>query len=128
MLILSFLNILFFVVHDLLIMFNMFGWVWPGTRKLHLMTIGATLFSWIGMGAWFGWGYCLCTDYHFRIRRELGIHQGETSYTELLLNQLPGVVASRQFADVLTVSVLVLILIATAIVWIPRNSVPPEGD
>lgn len=84
------------------------------------MAIGATLFSWIVMGAWRGWGYCLCTDYHFQIRRELGIHQGESSYTQLLLNQWPGVSVSRQFADNLTVGTLVLILIATMVVWIRR--------
>lgn len=84
------------------------------------MAIGATLFSWLVMGAWRGWGYCLCTDYHFQIRRELGIHQGESSYTQLLLNQWPGVSTSRQFADNLTVSILLLILIATVVVWIRR--------
>ena len=115
---LLFLNILFFAVHNVLIVFNLVGWIWPRTRKLHLVTIGATLFSWVVMGARYGWGYCLCADWHFQIRRELGLHGGESSYTELLLNQIPGVTVSRTFADVVTVGCLLLILIATAVIWI----------
>ena len=114
---LSILNVFWFVVHNGLILFNLFGWIPRRTRKWHLAAIGMTLFSWLVMGAWWGWGYCWCADMHFNVRRRLGIHLGETSYTELLLNQIPGVTVSRHFADVLTVSVLVGILICTAVTW-----------
>ena len=115
---LSFLNIAFFVSHNVLIVFNLVGWIRPCWRKWHLVTLGATLFSWFVMGFWRGFGYCLCADWHFQIRRNLGIHGGESSYTELLFNQIPGVTVTRWFADVVTVSVLVLIVIATSVVWI----------
>lgn len=105
--------------------FNLTGWIWPRTRKLHLATMAATLFSWIGMGAWRGWGYCLCTDWHFQIRRQLGIHAQESSYTQLLFNQVPGVHVSRQLADVITVTAVILILLATAWVWI-RDTRPDK--
>lgn len=114
---LSLLNIVFFVFHNALILLNTFGWVSKKTRKLHLGVLLVTLFSWVVMGIWYGFGYCLFTDWHFRIRRELGIHKGETSYSELLLNQLPGVTVSRELADDLTLIVMVLILAATAVVW-----------
>ena len=118
----EFLNIAFFVTHNVLIAFNLTGWIWQRTRKLHLVTIGATLFSWLVMGAWRGWGYCLCADWHFQLRRQMGIHRGESSYTQLLFNQIPGVTVSRQFADVTTVGCLILILIVTTITWArPRN-------
>lgn len=112
------LNIAFFVGHSLLIVFNLVGWIWPRTRRLHLATLSATLFSWLVMGAWKGWGYCLCADWHFQIRRRSGIHAGETSYTQLLFNQIPGVTVTRTFADVVTVTALVLILIATVTVHV----------
>ena len=127
---LQFLNILFFVLHNVLIVFNLVGWIWPRTRMLQLVTLGATLFSWLGMGAWYGWGYCLCADWHFQVRRQLGLHGGESSYTELLFNQIPGVTVSRTFADIVTVSCLILILIATATVWIrqwSRTNVPTKN-
>jgi hypothetical protein len=116
------INILCFALHNVLIVFNLVGWIWPRTRKRHLITIGATLCSWLGMGAWYGWGYCLCADWHFQIRRQLGLHNGESSYTELLFNQIPGVTVSRTFADVVTVGGLVLILVATAAVWVRQGS------
>ncbi len=120
---LSLLNILFFVGHNALILFNMFGWAWQRTRKLHLATLAATLFSWIVMGAWYGWGYCLCTDWHFQIRRGLGIYDSESSYTELLFNQIPGVTVTRGFADIVTVGTLLLILLVTCWTW-TRHSKP----
>ncbi len=119
-LMLQFLNILCFALHNVLIVFNLVGWIWPRTRRLHLVTLGVTLFSWIGMGARYGWGYCLCADWHFQIRRQLGLHGGESSYTELLFNQIPGVTVSRTFADIVTVGCLLMILIATATVWIQQ--------
>ncbi|MCA9058881.1 MAG: DUF2784 family protein [Planctomycetaceae bacterium] len=114
---LSLLNLLFFAVHTALIAFNLVGWIWQSTRRLHLVTLLGTLFSWLVMGYWYGWGYCVCADWHFQVRRRLGIHQDETSYTELLFNQIPGVHVSRTLADVLTVAGLGLILVATGIVW-----------
>ena len=118
---LSFLNIFFFLIHTALIGFNLVGWIWPRTQKVHLLTIGATLFSWVVMGAWRGWGYCLCADWHFQIRRSLNIHTGESSYTELLFNQIPGVTVSRTFADIVTVGGLILISLT---VYIVLRSVP----
>ena len=115
---LGILNIAFFIGHTLLIVFNLTGWIWRRTRKLHLLSIGATLFSWLIMGAWKGWGYCLCTDWHFQIRRQMGIHGHETSYTELLLNQLPGVTVSHRLANHLTLGGLVLAVLAAAAVWL----------
>jgi hypothetical protein len=131
------LNILFFALHNTLIVFNLVGWVWPRSRQLHLVTMGATLFSWVVMGAWYGWGYCLCADWHFQIRRQLGIHSNESSYTEMLFNQIPGITVSRTFADIVTVGGLILILMATATVWIrqwastnvsPKNADVMGGD
>lgn len=111
------LNVLFFVAHDLLIVFNLCGWIWPATRRWHALTMGATLFSWLVMGAFYGWGYCACTDAHFAIRRELGIHGDETSYVQLALHRVPGVSIGRHTADGLAVGALILILAATAVVW-----------
>src|SRR5262249_8135894 len=56
----------FLVFHTALVLFNMFGWAWRRTRVLHLVTLGATAFSWFVLGAFYGWGYCLCTDWHFQ--------------------------------------------------------------
>lgn len=121
---LAFLNFCLFGAHNALILLNMFGWAFRRTQVIHLVALLATLFSWFVMGIWRGFGYCMCTDWHFQIRREMGIHQGEVSYIELLLNQIPSVTVSRQFADRLVLSVMVLILVATTIVWTKRLRKP----
>lgn len=114
---LPFLDAAFFVFHTLLIGFNMTGWAWRRTRRLHRIVLGLTIFSWFGLGAFYGWGYCLCTDWHFQVRRELGYRDPDTSYIQLLLRKAFGVQISRGESDVLAVSVLAAIVIAAAVVW-----------
>lgn len=115
---LSLLDQFFFVVHALLIGFNMVGWAWRRTRTLHLVTFGLTAFSWIVLGAYYGWGYCVCTDWHFQIRRQLGYVDPETSYVQLLVGKLCGASLTRPSADLLAVSTFVAILVATTVVWV----------
>lgn len=115
---LSLLDQLFFAVHTLLIGFNMVGWAWRRTRTLHLVTFGLTAFSWIILGAYYGWGYCLCTDWHFQIRQQLGYVDPETSYVQLLVRKLCGGSLTRPAADLLAVSIFIAILVATVFVWI----------
>lgn len=68
---------LLFIGHVLLIVFNMVGWIWKRTRKLHLITISLTAFSWIVLGAVYGWGYCFFTDYHAEVLEHLGHADGK---------------------------------------------------
>ena len=107
----------FFAFHTLLIAFNMVGWAWRRTRPAHLIVLGLTAFSWFVMGAYFGWGYCLCTDWHFRIRRGRGIAVPESSFIQLLASQALGIQLSRRASDALAVGVFTAIVIATAFAW-----------
>ncbi|HLK14203.1 MAG TPA: DUF2784 family protein [Fimbriimonadaceae bacterium] len=84
------LNIGFFVFHTALILFNVFGWAWRKTRRWNLVTLLATAFSWCVMGLWKGLGYCLCTDWHWRVREAMGIHETSSSYIVLLTRELSG--------------------------------------
>jgi hypothetical protein len=111
------LDYAFFVFHTLWILFNMFGWMWRKTRRAHLIVLSLTLFAWFGLGIWYGWGYCPCTDWHFQVRRQLGYPVTETSYIQLLFRQGCGLTLGRSVADTLALGVLILIVIATAIVW-----------
>jgi len=84
------LNIAFFIFHSVLIVFNVFGWAWRRTRIWNLVTLGATAFSWGVMGFWKGAGYCICTDWHWRVREAMGIHETSSSYLVLLVRNLTG--------------------------------------
>lgn len=86
----QFLDIFFFVFHTCLILFNLFGWIWKATRKLNLITLSATAFSWIVLGIWYGFGYCPCTHWHWLVRRELGYNDMPNSYIKFLLDELLG--------------------------------------
>jgi hypothetical protein len=61
-----------FLLHAALVLFILTGWIRPRTRRLHLLMVVLTLGSWVGLGAWFGWGYCPLTDWHWQVKAALG--------------------------------------------------------
>ena len=99
------LNAGYFVVHTLWIAFNCLGWAWRRTRRWQLVTTSATALSWFGLGAWYGWGYCPCTDWHWQVRERLG-YRDPPSYIQLLLSELAGIEMTAGWANVLAVGVL----------------------
>lgn len=121
--VLHFLNVAFFAAHTALIAFNLAGWIFPRGRRLHLICVGATLFSWFVMGAYHGFGYCLCTDWHFQIRRELGLSVNVHTYLQLMGQVFFGIQMNRFTSDILAGGGLLLILIITLGVWL-RSPVP----
>src|ERR1700754_2360186 len=96
---LTLLDKAFFAFHTAWIGFNVVGWAWKRTRPFQLVTLGLTAFSWFVLGAFYGWGYCLCTDWHFQVRRRLGYVDTETSYVQMLLNRVLGITLSRSASN-----------------------------
>jgi hypothetical protein len=86
----EFLNIFFFVFHTALTLFNCTGWIFRATRKWNLATLLLTACSWFILGIGYGWGYCLCTDWHWRVRRQLGYHDQSRSYIHFMALKLTG--------------------------------------
>jgi Protein of Unknown function (DUF2784) len=86
----SFLNIFFFIFHTGFTLFNIVGWSFKKTRKLHLVTMLLTVFSWFVLGIWYGWGYCACTDWHWQVRDTLGFDDRSNSYIHFLIFKLTG--------------------------------------
>jgi hypothetical protein len=105
---LHFLDLFFIVFHTLWMVFNCIGWIWKRTRPWQLATVILTAFSWFVMGIWNGWGYCLCTDWHWQIREKLG-YPDDHSYTHLLFLQLTGIDVNPGLADVVTASVFAVV-------------------
>lgn len=115
---LIFLDKAFFVLHTLLMGFNMVGWAFRRTRPYHLVCVILTAFSWFVLGAIYGWGYCICTDWHFQVRRSLGYEDPEFSYLQLLARELFGISMSHAVSQWLAGGVFGFIVLATAVVWI----------
>ncbi|MBI4649181.1 MAG: DUF2784 domain-containing protein [Bacteroidia bacterium] len=93
------LDYFFLVFHTTFTLFNITGWIWKKTRKIHLFTMLVTLFSWGILGIWYGFGYCFCTDWHWQVREMLGAPSKHGSYISFLIDELTGLKFSRQIVD-----------------------------
>ena len=90
------LNGFFHVFHGVLTLFTVFGWLIPPLRMAHLAVCALTFFSWFGIGLFLGKpGFCVLTELHFRIRRQLGIQTERESYIFYLVQKLTG----REFSN-----------------------------
>ena len=112
----SFLNIFFFIFHTLFTLFNIVGWAFPKTRRLHLITMGLTAFSWFVLGIWKGWGYCLCTDWHWQVREAMDIHDRSHSYIHFLLLKLTGKDFDPQLVENATLIIFALSFVLS--IWL----------
>ncbi|ERM80369.1 hypothetical protein P872_13815 [Rhodonellum psychrophilum GCM71 = DSM 17998] len=107
----------FFVLfHTCLILFNLFGWLWKPLQKWQLLTISLTFASWLGLGIWYGLGYCPLTDWHWDILRQMGETNLPNSYISYLFQRLLGLKLPDLWVDVLTVSMAILALAAS--IWV----------
>ena len=95
----------FFVVHTIWIGFICIGWASKRTRRAHLAAVVLTALSWFALGAWFGWGYCPMTDWHWQVRERLG-YQDPPSYVQLLVSVVTGIELSARTADILALGTL----------------------
>lgn len=112
----QFLNYFFFAFHTLLIFFNTLGWIFRRTRKWNLITLLLTAFSWFVLGIWNGWGYCLCTDWHWRVRDQMGYNDTTNSYIQFLTQQLTGTAISARLTDAVTAIVFFASIVLS--VWL----------
>ena len=83
-------DIVFMLFHGVLVLFNLIGWIHKPTRRLHLITIGATILSWFGLGIFYGWGFCPCTEWHWQIKSKLGITDLPYSYVKYYADKWTG--------------------------------------
>jgi len=88
--VLKLFDIFLSLLHFALIGFNLFAWIFPKTRKAHLITIGATAFSWFGLGIFFGWGYCPITDWEWQVKEKLGETHLPNSFIKYYADKITG--------------------------------------
>ena len=102
------LDIFFTGFHSLLVLFNLFGWIWKKTRRLNLICIVLTGASWLFLGIFYGLGYCPLTDWHFNILRRLGYSDLPDSYLSFLFTRLTGLQIDQNLVDAVTLWGLVI--------------------
>jgi hypothetical protein len=98
--------------HGALVLFNLTGWIWAVTRRVHLIVIGLTFLSWFGLGVIYGWGYCPCADWHWQVKHALGETDLPYSYVKYYADRLTGLDWDPLIVDaaVLGLGLLALIL------------------
>jgi uncharacterized protein DUF2784 len=92
------LNVMFFAFHTAWIAFTCLGWMWRRTRRYQLTTVSLTAGSWFGLGFWYGWGYCPCTEWHWQVRSRLGFVD-PPSYIQLMIGEVTGIALGAPAAD-----------------------------
>lgn len=108
---LEFLDLLFTCLHLFLIGFNLFGWIWPASRRAHLISLIITLAFWFLAGFWYGWGYCPFTDWHWQIKDNLGEHDLPASFIKYMADKITGANFSPELVDGLTLGIFLLVIV-----------------
>jgi hypothetical protein len=122
---LYFLDIFFLVFHSLLIVFNLFGWIWRPLRKWNLLCLVLTGLSWFGLGIFYGIGYCPLTDWHWMVLYDMGERGLPASYVQYILDRLLSIQVTPRQADLMTVVSFFLALIISGILnWRDRYRKP----
>ncbi|MCX6258113.1 MAG: DUF2784 family protein [Bacteroidia bacterium] len=103
-----FLDWFFVVFHTFLTLFNFLGWIWKKTRLANFITLAATAFSWFILGIFFGMGYCLFTDLHWKVLYKLGSHHLPDSYIQYIIHRLTGISVGYRFAANLTLTAFII--------------------
>lgn len=109
------LDIFFLLFHTLFTLFNITGWMFARTRKIHLVTMLLTAFSWCVLGIWYGWGYCFCTDWHWQVRNALGKPIVYNSYIQFLLHEITGYAPDVHITDITVAGVFIICLFLTVV-------------
>ena len=110
---LVFLDILFTILHIVITLFNVVGWIFPKTRKLHLITIALTFGSWFILGFWYGFGYCFLTDWHWDVKNKLGETDLPSSFIKYFADKISGKDISATLVNNVTLTIFIITIILT---------------
>lgn len=113
---LPFLNIFLMLLHFALIGFNLSGWIWLRTRRWHLLFLLLTAASWSVLGYWYGWGYCVLTDWHWKVKTALGEQALPASFVKYYADKVFGKPVPANWIDGLTLACLLLAVLASLLV------------
>ena len=102
------LDVLLTILHVAIIVFNLSGWIWAGTRKIHFYSILLTAVSWFGLGFWYGFGYCPITDWQWQIKEQLGERELPDSFITYFVHRIADATFSADLLDRLTVVFFIL--------------------
>ena len=109
------LDIVFMVGHTTVVVFVVLGWTMRATRPWHLVACLLTAVSWVLLGMRYGFGYCFLTDWHWRVREQLGHHDMPNSFIKYLCDTITGWDWNPVLIDVITGGSFILACLVTIV-------------
>ncbi len=83
------LNLALHVVHSSMVLFMLCGWAFRRLLLTHRIVLAGIWASWLGLGWYVGYpGYCILTDWHWRLKEAMGEYGMPPSYIEYMLWQM----------------------------------------
>ncbi len=76
------------IIHLSAIFFLLVGWAFYETQLPHFVLVWLVFLSWFGLGLIYGFGYCLMTDVHWRIKDKLGVRPSANIYVKYMLDKV----------------------------------------
>jgi len=116
-----FIDLFFIIFHSVIIVFNLFGWLWKPARKINLITLLLTGSSWFILGIFYGIGYCPLTDWHWKVLHHLGKASLPDSYVSYLLKRITGLSFNNGLIEMLTVILFFIALAASGYINLKRR-------
>jgi hypothetical protein len=114
------------LLHFAIIGFNLFGWIWKRTRKLHFICVIVTAICWFILGIWFGIGYCPITDWEWTLKEKLGEHNLPDSFIKYYADIIFGKPINASLIDTLTAVCFFLAAMISAYVNFIKRSIKPN--
>src|SRR6185295_2709934 len=122
---LKLLDIFLTILHLVIILFNLFGWIFRSTRKLHLVSVFVTAASWFILGIWFGMGYCPVTDWQWSVKEKLGERNLPSNFIEYFAEKISGRDFSPQLVDTaIAVCFGLAVLLSLYVNFVRRKATP----
>lgn len=115
------LDFLLTILHLVIIGFNLLGWIWPATRRFHFYLVMATVFSWVVLGFWYGFGYCPITDWQWQVKAKLGEQNLPNSFIKYFADKLTGLDISSALIDGITGVSFGLVVLVSCTLYVMRR-------
>lgn len=83
------LHLALHLVHSGMVAFMLLGWLYRPLLLAHRVMLALIWASWLGLGWYVGFiGYCVLTDWHWRLKEAMGEYGMPPSYIEYMLWQV----------------------------------------
>ena len=112
---LNFLDLFLDFTHISLVLFILFGWLYPRLREVHLAVLLLTGFSWLIFSKGNTFGHCILTDWHWQILGKLGETNLPEMYTQYLFERITGMPVQKATALTITRSSWLLSLVLSSV-------------